>query len=256
MASQLLFRKCSVRNFFPICLLFSGLAAPAAAADLPPSSQPYYPPPSSPIFTWTGIYLGGDFGYAFGSSSRSLSYLGSYYGSSAWPDGVIGGAHIGYSYQFSSIANGTNVVLGLEGDIEGSSYGKTWYDWHGNSYTTSIPIQGSTRGRLGLAFDRALLYVTGGAVFGGFDNRFALPNGLSADESHTRVGWTIGGGLEYALSPNWSLRGEYRYSDFGKVSDDIFYATSTGGTSLYNQNHETEHAIRAGFSYKFTQPWP
>jgi outer membrane immunogenic protein len=236
-------------------LIVFGFISPAAAADLPPSS-PAYAPPNLPIFTWTGIYLGGDLGYAFGVSSKSLSYLGSYYGSSAWPDGVIGGAHIGYNYQFPAITGGTNVVLGLEGDVEGSSYGKSWYDRYGNSYTTSIPVQGSTRGRLGLAFDRALLYITGGAVFGGFDNQFALPNGLSTESTHTRVGWTIGGGIEYALTPNWSLRGEYRYSDFGKVSDDIYYATSTGGGSLYNQNHETEHAIRAGFSYKFSQPWP
>jgi outer membrane immunogenic protein len=227
------------------------VAEPTFAADLPPSAGAPYYPPMVPLFTWTGLYLGGDIGYAWGTSNRSLSYLGSYYAASGWPDGVIGGAHVGFNYQFGPVFAGGGLVAGLEGDIEGSSYGKTGYDIYGNSFNTTIPVQGSTRGRLGLAFDRALIYVTGGAVFGDFQNSFALPSGLSSETSHTRVGWTIGGGLEYALTNNWSVRAEYRFSDFGKVSDDVVYATATGGASLHNQNHETEHAIRTGFSYKF-----
>jgi outer membrane immunogenic protein len=66
--------------------------------------------------------------------------------------------------------------------------------------------------------------------------------------STTRTGWTIGGGIEYAVTGNWSIRAEYRYADFGHFADPTPFAFGFGS---FVNHHETENAVRAGFSYKF-----
>ena len=110
-------------------------------------------------------------------------------------------------------------------------------------------VQGSIRGRVGVAFDRLLIYGTGGAAFGGFNNNYVNTlNGLTDSFNHTRVGWTAGGGVEYALTNNWSVRAEYRHTDFGRSVDNL--AASTGGGVNVHQ-HDVENQILAGFSYKF-----
>ncbi len=130
----------------------------------------------------------------------------------------------------ATICKSTNGSLGLEGTVDGTSLSKTvvvpvddvFGDTPGSFTATSrADIQGSIRGRVGIAWDRALLYATGGVAFSGFNNSitdttgFVAPAGTSASFSNTRVGWTVGGGIEYAITNNWSVRAEYRYSDFG-----------------------------------------
>ena len=139
-------------------------AAPAFAADLPYREAP--PPvyaPAVPLFTWTGLYLGGQIGYAWGTDTLTVFPAG--FGTNFTPNGVVGGAHIGYNLQLNQF------VAGLEGDIEGTGISRS-FSPGGALYNTSIPVQGSIRGRLGVAFDRALLYATGGAEFAGFDTSY------------------------------------------------------------------------------------
>src|SRR6202030_2799234 len=134
----------------------------AFAADLPSRAPPpvYLPPP--PIFTWTGIYVGAQIRGAWGS-----------------PSGVIGGGHVGFNYQipgwnwFSS----SGVVIGVEGTVDGTSLSKTTVvtfpgDFGGGTLSahTSADIQGSIRGRLGIAWDRVLIYGTGGVAFAGVNS--------------------------------------------------------------------------------------
>jgi outer membrane immunogenic protein len=122
-----------------------------------------------------------------------------------------------------------------------------------SSFTTHIPVQGSVRGRLGYAFDRILVYVTGGAEFADVQNTFssrgiigAFPGGTDSFSS-VRTGWTLGGGVEYAIADNWSLRAEYRYTDFGRYFD--YFANTYPGYFL--GMHLTDNSVRAGFSCKF-----
>ena len=90
----------------------------------------------------------------------------------------------------------------------------------------SLDIQGSIRGRLGVAWDRVLIYATGGVAFGGINTDitvfgtdfFGTPVFGSGNRSTTRVGWTVGGGLQYAVTNNWSVRAEYRFTDFGRIN--------------------------------------
>jgi outer membrane immunogenic protein len=223
----------------------AAVAGSALAADLPYRQPPpaYVPPP---LFSWTGFYLGGQIGYAWGRDSLSVTnpVLGTFITSSYGPDGVIGGAHVGYNLQLNTL------VAGVEGDVEGTDY-STSAAIGGVTFGTKIPVQGSVRLRLGLALDRALLYVTGGAAFAGFDNTYQTIFGFDTI-SKTRTGWTVGGGIEYAVTDNWTIRAEYRYADYGKFSDypvNSFPFPLLPGTFV--QNAETQHSVRAGFSYKF-----
>lgn len=224
-------------------LLLSTAAAVTAAgaslaADLPYGSGGYAPP--APIFTWSGFYVGGQVGYAWANANLSgwsprFAFSGVHYD----PNGVIGGAHVGYNFQYNQI------VLGVEGDVDGTGVNKS-YAWGPVVYGSQMPVEGSIRGRLGLAFDRALVYVTGGAAFAGVTNTYHSYFGYNSIGRST-AGWTAGGGLEYALFNNWSVRAEYRYADFGSSTDYPFAAVPGGAVA----HHLTENSVRAGFSYRF-----
>ena len=248
-----------IKTFLLSTVALAAMAGTAAAADLPSRRAPpvYLPPPPIPVFTWTGLYIGGQVGYEFGRSNglatASVGGAGIAANGSS-PKGVIGGAHIGYNFSTQSLGFGTpgflggGLVLGIEGDVDGSNY-KSTYALGGLTDYTRQNIQGSVRGRLGVAVDRALFYATGGVAFGDLGNSYVNGiNGLGDSISHTRVGYTVGGGVEYAFTNNWSIRAEYRYTDFGTFTDNL--ATSTGG-GVNVRHHETDNRVQAGISYKF-----
>jgi outer membrane immunogenic protein len=219
-------------------------AAPALSADLPSRAPPPVYVPPTPIFTWTGIYLGGQVGYGWGRlDGLVVAPNGGTAGYGYTPQGVIGGAHVGYNWQ------GGPWVLGIEGSVDGTSLSKSITPGAGVVFSDRSEIQGSIRGRAGIAWDRALLYATGGAAFGGFSATFTSPNGTDTFSS-TRVGWTVGGGLAYAITNNWSVYAEYRYSDFG--TSNVFPGPSFGNVAgLFVHRHYTQNQVQAGFSYKF-----
>jgi outer membrane immunogenic protein len=248
------------------------LTGSALAADLPSRAPPPVYLPPVPIFTWTGIYIGGQIGYAWGQDHND--FVGSFpagpllatgvffdntFGQN--PNGVIGGAHVGYNYQINQW------VLGLEGSVDGTSMSKTLvfapggfaapvgFFGNGVTETTRADIQGSIRGRIGVAWDRALLYGTGGVAFGGFKTSYTFfspffATGGTSNFSTTRVGWTVGGGIDYAITNNWSVRAEYRYTDFGRNTNTPFGGLFTGG-AFTGHHHFTENQVQVGFSYKF-----
>src|SRR5262249_5746930 len=76
--------------------------------------------------------------------------------------------------------------------------------------------------------------------------------GTVATISNTRVGWTAGGGIEYAVTNNWSVRTEYRYSDFGHIAQSPFAGELPFVHSfVFGQHRLTENQIQAGFGYRF-----
>jgi outer membrane immunogenic protein len=202
------------------------------------------------------VYIGGQIGYAWGNQTTTVFFPGGVRGFGTANDGVIGGAHVGYNVQFNQF------VVGLEGSVDGSSLsrnvsGTVFVPTIGTTpvnVSSNVGIQGSIRGRLGYAFDRVLIYATGGVAFAGVDGSISTPFGYTSI-SNTRVGYTVGGGLEYAVTNNWSIRAEYRYSNFGTSSNNAANSWRIAGlgftpyTSVSRRVNENQ--VQVGFSYKF-----
>jgi outer membrane immunogenic protein len=170
-------------------------------------------------FTWSGPYIGLHGGYGWGEGDSLLLP-----GGSDDFDGGRFGAFVGYNWQFSN-----GFVAGIEGDVN--------YDWN-DSTSGAVDFEtgfsGSVRGRVGYAFDRALLFAAGGWTATNVN-----VEGGGLDDDDTLHGWTIGGGLDYAFTDNVFGRVEYRYNDFG--DGDVL------GTDVdFNQ-----HVVNVGIAVKF-----
>ncbi len=168
------------------------LAADAPKYEAPPPAQVYNP---ASAYNWTGPYLGLIGGYGWGTSS-----------------GWEGGVFAGYNFQLDP-----NWVVGIEGDLMAAGKSGTV-----GASTISNGWDGTVRGRLGYAYDRFLFYGTGGVAFGDVKS--------SSGESATKVGWTVGAGIEAALTTNVTGRVEFRHTDLGTTT------FITPGSVGYNSN--------------------
>jgi len=212
-------------------------AAPALAADLGARVYTKAPPaPIAAVYDWTGFYVGGHVGYGWADQDWALT-AGAPLGSHS-SDGFLGGLQAGYNVQFNQI------VVGVEGDI-------SWADLNGAGVcgaaglcSTSTDWLATVTGRLGYAFDNALLYGKGGVAFAGNDYAETAGPGTA---SETKTGWTVGVGLEYAFAPNWSTKVEYNYMDFG--TDGLIF--SDGAPISVDQ---TANVVKFGINYKFGGP--
>jgi outer membrane immunogenic protein len=189
----------------------------ASAADLPRKAPAYTPPPLPPAFTWTGCYIGAHAGGGWGDKTISVPSLLPGVSATGHVDGFLGGGQAGCNLQF-----GGNWVIGIEG--EGSAA-----DIRGDLTRTILGITGtgsaktnwiaSATGRLGWAWDRWLIYGKGGAAWAHDEYSLVIPVFLEQETANqTRTGWTVGGGVEWAVWNNWSVKAEYDYYDFGTSS--------------------------------------
>ena len=211
----------------------AALVGSAVAADIPRRVERAAPPiPYIAAYNWTGFYAGINGGWGWGTGSMSGSTAtGDLQGSG----GLIGGT-LGYNWQSGQ------VVWGLETDLD-------WSGIKGSGNCRGTPNcevkndwLGTTRLRLGWANDRWMPYLTGGVAYGDVKaNVNGFPGG-----SETRVGWTAGGGVEFAISQPWTAKVEYLYVDLG----DFNCGTKCGGTSPDNVNFRS-HIVRAGLNYRF-----
>jgi len=222
----------------------------AQAADLAVRPAPVQEAYVAP-FTWTGLYSGFHVGYGWGNTRGRVDALNlNDVPNMPKPNGWFAGTSVGYNWQMS------NIVLGVEADF---SYGKV----KGSSTIFNIPNVGSVgatsnldyfftvRGRLGFAMDRFLVYGTGGFAYGHNNATVNLTaaNGVGVrifdDNGHT--GWTAGGGLEYAVTNDWSIKGEYLYMDLGRKN----YHFIQGAPNLAANLGLRVHTAKIGLNYKF-----
>ncbi|MCE4224238.1 porin family protein [Methylobacterium sp. C25] len=228
-------------------------AVSAQAADLPKRAAP--PPllPIPPAFTWTGFYAGVNAGYGF--TSGPSSFTDPTYGTvtrSGSRDGFVGGGQLGYNYQFTP---GSGFVVGFETDIQGTSLSRGSATIGTTPYynvSPSLDYLGTVRGRLGYAFDRWLVYGTGGLAYGGG----SLPSSASAYPytlpDTSRIGYAVGGGVEYALTDHISVKLEGLYVDLGKGRTGMTYYDAT--TPAYYGTGRSDSGFglaRAGLNYRF-----
>jgi outer membrane immunogenic protein len=228
-------------------------AGAAAAADLP--SAKYLPkaPPLPAFYNWTGFYVGGQVGYSWGTDTTqelltaNRGFINEF---EYHPESVIGGAHAGFNYQMGSI------VVGIEGDVEGMNARSGFHDPSlvrspfdpGGLVRVKQDWQASVRARLGYAFDRFMIYGTGGAAFTELDYTYFNPlAGFGESGTFSRTGWTVGGGVNYAITNNLILGASYRYTDYGKFD----YVASSAFLGLTAAQNPTTHTVRASVAYKF-----
>jgi outer membrane immunogenic protein len=221
------------------------VSAPALAADLGrmPVKAPAYVA-AAPML-WNGFYIGGQVGYQWGTNRQTefVTGGGATGIATSWnADGVVGGVHAGYNLQAGAM------VFGLEGDIEGSGVrGNNVVAAPFTSTNFESRWQASLRGRLGVAWGPTLLYATGGVAFADLHHIYFVGTGPGESFNGTQTGWTLGAGLEYAFSPAWSARVEYRYTDFGRLTD----ASLIAAPGFTYRNRDDFHTVRLGVSYRF-----
>lgn len=132
------------------------------------------------------------------------------------------------------------MVLGVEADVEVTHVTGGQQPILAGM-TQRHDVRGSAGGRLCVAFDRMLLYATGGAALANF-----FPFALGKSFNQARPGWTAGGGVEISLVENWSGRIEYRHSDFGSA---LYKSSNFDGNSY--RIRVKDDAVRVGVAYHF-----
>jgi outer membrane immunogenic protein len=209
---------------------FSG--ASALAADMPVKAAP------APMFNWTGFYIGGQGGYGWGSSEiiAPTSTVDLHPRTS----GGFWGGYLGYNFQFSP-----NWVIGAEADLNKSRIEGTFdLAGAGNFLSTHMDSFESVRGRIGYAINQTLFFATVGWYWADTYNRQQFA-GLDGHGFATLSGWTVGGGVEYAFSPNWIGRIEYRH-----LSRDWASPPFTTGFTARSYSMDL-NAVSIGLAYKF-----
>lgn len=258
---------------------FVAVAVPALAADLPSRTTapaaPYTPP--APVFTWTGFYLGLNAGYNWGNNDLTLyanPIYGGYFPGSIKTDsdGFTGGIQAGYNWQMNQF------VLGIEGDWVWLDSGKratgtsTFTDFpNGFGGTTPATVTSTgkigadwlatLRGRVGYAMDRWMVYGTGGLAWANVKSSSSLSatlvnagGGLATVQlwegknDDTRFGWTIGAGVEYAITNNFTTKLEYLYYDLGSKNYAVIGGTLPAASARAKMDG---NIVRAGLNYKF-----
>lgn len=250
----------------------------AQAADMPLKG----PPRAAPVFTWNGCYIGGHAGWARAEHDLSTNAYGNINATartainnagaaSISGDGFIGGGQIGCNFHLTS-----TWVLGVEADFSAT-------DLTSSRDTGEVvePVSGRTvrsidnvgvdwlatlRSRLGVAFGQTLIYVTGGGAIARVDASknfswdFAdgcallgtLNNCHIGSGRDTVFGWTAGGGIEWAITPQWSIKGEYLFVQL----HNVYHVTTNNGPVVAGQfaSHSVDtqlHIARAGLNFRF-----
>jgi len=205
-------------------------ASGAFAADA--VVEPVYDEPT--VYNWTGFYVGAQAGYGWGDSRHFQGPDGT---DDYTIDGFVGGGTLGYNYQIDRI------VLGVEADLSYADIygtGDSTLSWGClDGCYTEVEWFGTVRGRFGVAFDNILPYVTGGYAFGEAGAGFEGDAGFAG--SDTIDGYTVGGGVEYGLTENISLKAEYLHVHLGDFTFNV-----SGNESEANFN-----VVRAGVNWRF-----
>jgi outer membrane immunogenic protein len=228
------------------------IAGSAIAADLPSYKAPP-PPPPPPIMTWTGLYGGLNFGVGFYDRNSSNAWNWGWNNHGGSRAGVVGGSQLGYNFQVTPM-----FVVGVETDFQGTSIGSgaggnSWGWFFGLPPVTTATLNwfGTARGRAGITLlsQKVLVYGTGGFAYGEVQR-----NGWWNQNRAVQTGWTAGGGAEWMVIPNWSLKLEYLYTQIsGTGNNNNWFWVFNPGWGLNSPNNRTRfHTIRAGVNYHLT----
>jgi outer membrane immunogenic protein len=267
-----------MKKFLLSSVALLGLTAGAVAADLPARRAAPAPFVAVPVFTWTGFYVGVNAGYGFNSNNNDnygYPFFGAptafnpfFYGNgnNGSDGGFVGGGQVGYNYQFGSL------VVGVEADLQYADLGgrnNGYYGFYGDN-GGSDGYFGTVRARIGVAFDRVLVYATGGFAYGDVNsgnNGYGYPGFGTVGfpfgygygrRDETNTGYAVGGGIEYAVTNNITVRleGLYVNLDNGNNNNDYpyFLGTTAFNPFFYGDNRKNDNefgVVRAAVNFKF-----
>ncbi len=253
---------------------FGDYGLPVEAALTPPLFAS-----ASPVMSWTGFYVGVNAGYGgglleaqtrqFQDAGGGVSELQSINTRLGFGN-FFGGLQAGYNYQFAN-----NVVVGIETDFQGSAIklqGSARYTDAGGGSTNALSGMadfgqdwfGTTRLRLGYAFGGVMPYVTGGLAYSGLAGKFnystftlgfGTTSATTGAGSEAKIGFAAGAGLEYAISPNWSVKTEYLYTHYSSLTfggSGFLNTTGIGPEAVRVRGHDLGiSVVRAGLNYRF-----
>jgi outer membrane immunogenic protein len=238
------------------CLVASvaSISGAAVAADLPVKAPPYRAPLA---YDWTGFYIGAHAGggwadkHWFDATGPTLDEGA--HTASGW----LAGGQLGYNRQIGAWVFGLEVQASAA-DLDGSAVSNVFPT---DRIRSRVDALGTFAGRIGYAADRALLYVKGGGAWA--HDKFSItdiPTGITyAHFDQTRLGWMLGGGVEYAVVGNWSAKVEYNYMDLGtERSSNVLCNPNFGcvgpGGSFNEDVAQRMHVVKAGINYRFGAP--
>lgn len=226
-------------NKLLLALSISLLSTTAFAADAVIEEIPVE---VAPVFSWTGGYVGIQAGGGWGESDFRQGAPNPVPDTLDF-DGFLVGGTAGYNYAFSP-----SFVVGIEGDIAYADIDGSFgpgdlaggFGCGSGPCTTEIDWLATLRGRLGFTFDRFMIFGTGGLAAAGVES--GIENTTTFQVDDTLVGWTAGGGVEYAFSDRWSAKVEYLHVDL----DD----TDEAANGFFTENNELD-VVRAGINFHF-----
>lgn len=237
-------------------------ATAAMAADAPVRHKRYAKTPVykaqpmvfiPPAYDWSGAYVGGHVGWGYLRDSQTALAAGGFFAPGAAntmsSNQFIGGLQGGYNFMVAP-----HILLGVEGEF-------TWltHDYTSTFATNAPPILltntatpnwvATAAGRLGYTQDNMMIYAKGGGAW--LDTKygaFQIPAaGVPFSASSVRTGYTVGGGLEYGLTQNWSAKAEYAYLDFGTDTYNVGFGGATTATGIKTEMQQ----VKLGLNYRF-----
>jgi len=235
--------------------LFSALiAGPAVAADIPVKAAP----PAAVVYRWTGFYIGGHLGYAWGNTTATdilptnppgcwiqcgFRWTGKH-------DGFVGGGQVGYNWQVGQGVVGFEADFGTLGGSHTAPYPlfpTTTLDVRGGFYSTA-------RARLGWVQDRLFVFGTAGWIGANLRPTVNQSVGvvIHTEDTGFRSGVTFGGGAEYAFATGWSVKGDVLY--YTLPDKRIGGVCCGGGVIQYFMIKEEGVMARVGLNYRFGAP--
>lgn len=261
-----------IKRVLTLAAAAAAVTTGANAADL---AYRKAPPPlvAATVFTWTGFYGGINLGYRIGDGDdvntvgQAAPNIANIAGG-ARPgfvrlnrDGFVGGGQVGYNYQFGQFVAGVETDIAYT-DFRDSNTVITPQLVTGaplaNTFSSRLNYLGTVRGRIGVTYDRALFYATGGFAYGESEHRVDMLGAagnlqFSGNRTEVKTGYAVGAGLEYAVTNNFTVRGEYLYYDLGKDTVNVAVLPGSGGAGTgYNSRFDDKgNIVRVGLNYKF-----
>jgi len=249
-------------------LLGSSLSGHAADLGQPAYKAP--PPPVVPVFYWTGFYIGSHAGCGWTNSQTPTGFgldpadplINTFGNLTEDATGCFGGGQVGVNYQF-----GSNVVFGVEGDASFgkiSAFNSTFIAGVGGieaaGWETKLNAFGTVRGRLGYAVNGGLPwfgglgwmpYVTGGWAWA--RNKISVQGdaGTFTSDTQTLNGWTVGVGLEYAITPYLTWKAEYLFMEFDSKSYAVLFDDDLGVLPGANFDRLKVNVFKTGLNWRF-----